>query len=254
MLDAFMASAPLWAIELISFIALALCFRAGAAFKTRWGHEDGEDSAEGYLLSAVLALLGLLVAFTFSLSLSRYDTRRQMVVAEGNAIGTTWLRATLVGGAEGEALRGALRGYADIRAALPLSADPSAVERRTDAGQGEVWHRVQAAIPRLDPPLAAGLVSAANEMFDAASSRKAERNARIPSRVLDIVSLYALMAAGVIGYVIGRRGGWRHALVSHALFLLLVLAMGLILDLDRPWSGSITISAQPILDARAAMR
>jgi hypothetical protein len=89
-------------------------------------------------------------------------------------------------------------------------------------------------------------------MFDAASRRKAERNARIPARVLDVVSLYALMSAGIVGYVLGRKGR-RHSLVTAILFLLLTLAMILILDLDRPWSGGITLSAQPIIDARAGL-
>lgn len=254
-IEGFLAAAPLWLVGVLFFAVLALAFRAGAAFKLRFGRgeAEGDDSVEGYLLSAVLALLGLLVAFTFSLSLSRYDSRRELVVAEGNALGTAWLRSTLVPGAEGEDLRTALRGYADIRLELPRAKNIAPVEARSAQAQAAVWQRLQAAVPKVDPPIAATLVNATTEMFDAASSRKAEREARIPGRVLDVVCLYAVMSAAVIGYVIGRRGGWRHAVVSHALFALLVLAIALILDLDRPWSGGITISAQPIADARAAM-
>jgi hypothetical protein len=91
-------------------------------------------------------------------------------------------------------------------------------------------------------------------MFDAASSRRAERDARIPGRVLDVVSLFALISAGIVGYVLGRKEDRHHIAVTSILFLLLTMAMLLILDLDRPWSGGIRLSPQPIIDARAAMR
>lgn len=253
MLEDVMTGAPLLALGVAFFLLMALLCHLGMRLGRLRGEVDRGESGDGYLLSAVLALLGLLIGFTFSLSLSRYDSRREMVVAEGNAIGTAWLRATLVPGPEGDGLRTAMRSYGDIRASLHDATDRSAVEARSAVAQGTVWKALGPALARLDPPMAASLVGATNEMFDAASSRKAEREARIPGRVLDMVSLYALMAAGMVGYVLGRWQDRRHLAASHALFLLLSLAMVLILDLDRPWSGGITISPQPILDARALM-
>lgn len=254
MLEDVMAGAPLFVLGVVFFLAMALLCHLGMRLGRRRGEADRGESGDGYLLSAVLGLLGLLIGFTFSLALSRYDSRREMVVAEGNAIGTAWLRTTLVEGPEGDALRQTMRRYGAIRASLHSSDDRDAVERKSAAAQGEIWQALRPALARLEPPLAASLVGATNEMFDAAASRKAEREARIPGRVLDIVSLYALMAAGMVGYVLGRWQDRRHLAASHALFLLLALAMVLILDLDRPWSGGITISPQPILDAQALMQ
>lgn len=252
MLDTIFPSAPIWLVGVLFFLALFASCVAGSRLRAARAPEQHGDS-DGYILSAVLGLLGLLIAFTFSLALSRYDTRREMVVAEGNAISTAWLRATLVGGEEGDALRQSLRGYADIRLRLPAAPDPAAVEREASRQQEVIWQSLRPALARLDPPIAATLVSATTEMFDAAASRKAERDARLPGRVLSMVALYALMAAAITGYVIGKWSDWRDAVVSNVLFVLLALALALILDLDRPWSGSITISPQPVIDARAVM-
>lgn len=252
-LEQAMASAPLWAVGLPFFALLVLACLAGQWLRARFDAQRADSQSDGYLLSAALALLGLLIAFTFSLAVTRYDARRTMVVAEGNAISTAWLCATLTEGPNGDALRAALKHYADIRLRLPDADQRRTAEAQTNAAQALVWSRLKAALPTMSPPIGATLVNATTAMFDAAASRKAERRARIPGRVLDVVSLYALLSAGIVGYVLGRRGGQRHLVVTVLLFLLLTLAMVLILDLDRPWSGGITISPQPIIDARAGM-
>jgi uncharacterized membrane protein YoaK (UPF0700 family) len=252
-LESILASAPLWVIGLIFLLALIAASMLGRWVRGKIDQEKGDSDSAGYLLSAALALLGLLIAFTFSLAVSRYDSRRIMIVDEGNAISTAWLRSTLVDGAEGEALRAAIKAYADIRLRLPDAKDHNAIEAASAEAQGVVWQRLRATLPNLQPPIATTLITGATEMFDAAASRKAERNARIPGRVLDVVSLFAIISAAIVGYVLGRTEDRRHWVVTTVVFLLLTLAMLLILDLDRPWSGGITLDPQPIIDARAAM-
>ena len=83
----------------------SLSVRVGVWLRSRGKHADNRTDDEGYLLSAALALLGLLIAFTFSLALNRYDSRRDFVVLEANAIGTAWLRAGLVEGKAGQSLQ-----------------------------------------------------------------------------------------------------------------------------------------------------
>jgi len=184
-LEAVMNSTSLWLIGLVFFLALVAAAVGGEMLRARIDTRRHDSGSDGYLLSAVLALLGLLIAFTFSLALSRYDNRREMVVEEGNAIGTLWLRATLAQGLQGAALRDAVKRYADIRLRLPTATDHDAVETETLDAQRFVWQHVRATLPELQPPIAATLVTAATDMFDAAARRKAERNARIPGRVLD---------------------------------------------------------------------
>jgi len=254
MQTSFFNDAPLWALLLLIFGSLCLTAFVGAKLRGRLSPDPDDNASEGYLLSATLALLGLLIGFTFSMALARYDTRREMVVAEANAIGTAWLRAGLVDGAPGETLRKSLRDYGEQRLKLPQSADADAAESTTAALQARVWADMRAALPTMQQPIAATLVGAINEMFDDASSRRAERDARIPGLVLDILVVCVLTAGAMVGYVLGGASGRRHATVTGLLFLLLALAMTMILDLDRPWSGLVQVPQEPMVLAVAAMR
>lgn len=253
-LDTALGSMNLWLLGLVIFLLLAGLSAAGNLLRRRIRGGEGSES-EGYLLSAALALLGLLIAFTFSLSLSRYDARRALVVTEANAIGTAWLRAGLAGDQTGPGLQSAIARYTDIRLRLPEEgiSGADAVEAESGRAQAALWAEMRNAIRDTPPPVAGTIITAFNEMFDVASARKAERDAHIPGRVLEVLILYALMSAGIVGYVLGGSGR-RHRAVTSILFLLLTLALLLILDLDRPWSGGITVSQQPMHDARAAMR
>ncbi len=253
LIDDFLAGGSLWLVGLGLFGFMLLAAQAGAISRKRLARpaRAGED-AEGYLLSATLALLGLLIAFTFSLAVSRFDARRQLVVNEANAIGTAWLRAGLAGGPQDPQLQQAIAHYTDVRLGLSTGKDAATVERETAREQGVVWQALGKTVANAPSALVNSTVMAVNEMFDAASSRKAERAAKIPARVLEMLVLYAIMSAGIVGYVMSASGR-RHLVVTSILFLLLSLAITLILDLDQPRQGSILVSQQPMLDARAAM-
>lgn len=253
-LDTALGSTNLWLLGIVLFLLLAGVSTLGNLLRRRMpGGAEGSEG-EGYLLSAALALLALLIGFTFSLSLSRYDARRMLVVTESNAIGTTWLRAGLAGDESGPRLQSAVAHYTDIRLRLPEggASGADAIEAETGRAQAALWAEMRTATRETPPPITSTILTAMNEMFDAASARRAERDAHIPGRVLDVLILYALMSAGIVGYVLGGSGK-RHRAVTSILFLLLTLALLLILDLDRPWSGGITVSQQPMHDTRAAM-
>ena len=101
LIDDFLAGGSLWLVGLGLFGFMLLAAQAGAISRKRLARpaRAGED-AEGYLLSATLALLGLLIAFTFSGAASRFDARRDLIVTETNAIGTAWLRLDLLPAAQ----------------------------------------------------------------------------------------------------------------------------------------------------------
>src|ERR1700741_2401422 len=126
MLSAFgnwLVEAPLWQIGVAIFGGMLAASVTG--WVLRWRHDrnapgdatadDKESSQQGFMMSAVMGLLALLLGFTFSLSIERFDTRRSNVLNEANAIGTTYLRAQLLEEPHRARISKLLADYTDTR-------------------------------------------------------------------------------------------------------------------------------------------
>jgi len=225
-----------------------------------WGHDRLQPQADrgvlpsptDHLLSAMLGLLALLLGFTFSLALHRFDARRELVVQEANAIGTAWLRAELLEEPVRSQLLPLLRHYADAR--IAWSADRARLPDMgpTAALQAAIWRRAGQAVRQdSSAQLSRGLIDALNQSFDLASARRAERSATIPAEVLAALLVCALLSAVMLGYMLAA--GKRHRLATVMLLTVLTLTLVVIMDLDRPVGGSIEVPRQPLLDLRASI-
>jgi len=207
-----------------------------------------------HLLSAMLGLLALLLGFTFSLALNRHEARRDLVIAEANAIGTTWLRVRLLDEPHRTTLQSQMRAYLSVRLDWSeVDADANAMAA-TQAMQETLWTSLGKAVQ--DAPsslLVRGLMDSMNESFDLAAARAAARSAHLPDRVLEVLILYMLVCALILGSV-SSASDTRHRVAYGLLMLLLVLAFSLILDIDRSRSGGIQISQRPLEDLAASLR
>ena len=243
-------------LGLIAFaILLALLAAAEAGYHGhRWllkrRGEGGGDSHD-HLLTAILGLLALLMGFTFSLALNRYEARRELVVQEANALGTTWLRAQLAEPAHKVEISGLLRDYLNVRLAWSEAATPQ-VDARADELQRKLW-AATGQVVRTDSQLSRPLIDAMNQSFDLAATRAAMRSAHVPDRVLDVLLLYALLSAAMLGYASAAKGKPQR-IATSAVMLLLTLAMVMILDIDRPRSGAIQVSQQPLEELKQSWR
>ncbi|MGV3770010.1 MAG: hypothetical protein ACO1NM_08290 [Sphingobium phenoxybenzoativorans] len=250
-------SAPLPLVALVIFIAFIAAFELGYRGHGWLKADRGAGRNEGpdYLLSAVLGLLALLLGFTFSMALSRYEARRDLVVQEANAIGTVWLRAQLLEEPARGALRHQLPAYVDTRLAWSESpASDQAAFSATTAGQQRLWAATGVALRRDSSALLSrGLMDAVNQAFDIASARAAARSAHVPQRVMSVLMLYAMLSVVMLGYIQAACGR-AHRVATTLLLVLLTLALVVILDLDRPRGGAIQVSQQPLEDLRATMR
>lgn len=235
--------------------ALALLFEAARrvglrqAQRAERAHDDRDD-ATGHLISSALALLGLLIGFTFAMAIDRFDDRRHTVVAEANAISTTYLRVALLEDSIARELRGAVAAYAhDRRAFVAAGEDPVALKRVADrlaAQQDAIWARVKIALNGPDGPrYATSLLGAVNEMFDLAATRQALLDGHIPPLVLIVLIGFAAATAYLLGYA-GGESRTRHRAATLLVFLLVAIAIALIIDLDRPRIGLIQIDQSPI--------
>lgn len=245
---------------IIGFVILAVML-AGVELGYR-GHgwlqrkQSGSDVGNGgqdHLLSAVLGLLALLLGFTFSLALNRYEARRDLVLQEANAIGTTWLRTRLLEEPSRTEMSGLLRTYVDARLAWSETAHSNADLTRTNALQEKLWSVTGTAIRHdSSPQLSRAVMDAMNQSFDLASARTAARSAHIPDRVLGILLLFAALSVVMLGYILAANGK-PHRIATMLLLVLLTLALIVILDLDRPRSGAIQVSQQPLEDLRISI-
>lgn len=249
-MDPLLNSVPLWIVATGIFLALLAAREVGAWLGKRVMalHAGEGDSDRGYIISGVLGLLALLVAFTFGLALDRYQTRRDMVVAEANAIGTAEMRARLLDPPHAARLSGMLRDYAETRLRFGLASGAERVRLRqasSDLRELIQTETLNALRPVRTTPLASLVAPAVNETIDIGAAREAALSARVPTTVLVVLFVYALVSAGVLGVALnGAPKG--HRRLTGLMFLLLTLALALILDLDRSRTGSIRISQEPM--------
>ena len=219
------------------------------------------DSAKSPVLGisgALFGLLALLLGFTFSMSLSRFEQRKQLVVAESNAIATTYLRAGLLPEPERSAVTGLLRSYVDVRLDFFERRDEPAqfqiVVDRTEKLQKELWAHAVSVTPKSNPPVIADLyIESLNNVIDLHSARLAAMRNHVPEIVLLLLFLVALMAALLVGYGCGLMER-RHSFSTTTMALLIALVIIVIIDIDRPSRGLIRVSQESMIRLQGNMK
>jgi hypothetical protein len=208
----------------------------------------------------VFSLLGLLVAFTFSGAAARFDSRRQLIVEEINAMGTAYLRLDLVPPAAQPALRAQFRQYVGARVAayrkLPDMAAAQAEATRATQVQGDLWRQAFLACQEAGSPHAPMLLlPALNAMFDLATTRTLATRLHPPPMIFVMLVGLALASALLAGYgMVGTPSHpWLHML---AFATVIAVAVYVILDLEFPRLGLIRFGAfdQALADLLARMQ
>jgi hypothetical protein len=251
-------NAPLWAIGLAILAALAIVHELSAAAGRRLAVGSGSEDGRGYLVSSALGLLALMMAFSFSAAQSRFDLRQAMVGQEAVAMGTAYLRTQLAPSPWRERLGAGMLEYAEVRSRFFRAAeDPEQLTANLKAGdraQQGLWTTLDDEI-RANPTSTVNitLIQALNEMFDAADLRLAAQQRRIPIAVLRMLAFFSLAVAGVVGFA-GAGGSRRLLVVSGIVLVLITLAYTMILDLDRPGSGTVSIRQEALERTIAAIR
>jgi hypothetical protein len=258
---------PLWVVLFLFLILLLIPmeigFRLGMRQKTlhpvliRGARSD-------VALASIMALLGLMLAFTYSFSLSRADLRKVEVIKEVNAISTAFLRADLLSEPGRTEVRKLLFNYAKSRYVEPgtirnLSELEKVVNRSVEI-QSKIWPAVKSALRQksdMSDPEKALLVSSINDVLDSHTSKMAVIYDRLPTAVLALLVFIAGASLGLAGYNSGLTGSfsrWR----MTAFALILASLMYIILDFDMMLRGFIQVDQRSLLllidEMRAAMR
>jgi hypothetical protein len=250
------------AAALILFVGILVSLRAGRRIGIRAIERAGgaPNSNTGSLEAAVFALLGLMIAFTFSGALTRFDQRRAQAVDESNAVGTAWLRIDLLPAQAQPALRDTFRRYVDSRIAtyraLPDIAAARAEAERAQGLQNDIWKQAVAATRAPGVPTSAEILvmPALNEMFDLSSTRLAATRIHPPTIIYLMLIALALVAALLAGYQsAGEKGyDWVHK-VGFA--TIVAATVYVILDIEFPRLGFVRLDAidQLLVNVRAGM-
>src|ERR1043166_1264102 len=250
-------------LAVVLFVGIIAALAAGRWVGQRPHAPSGPSAAPalGSLETAVFALLGLMIAFTFSGALSRFDTRRAQIVDEANAMGTAYLRIDLVPASAQPKLRETFRAYVDSRIEtyrrLPDIAEAKAELEHTQALQGEVWSQAIAAVRMPgSPPAAEWLVlKALNDMFNFTPIRTAATMMHPPVVIYAMLIGLALASALLAGYqTAGEKAyDWLHQLGFAGIVALTVYV---ILDVEYPRLGFVRLDAidQVIVSVRQGMK
>ena len=211
----------------------------------------------GTLEGALLGMLGLLLGFTFAMAVARYDARRQHVLDEANAIGTTWLRAAFLSPTRCEEVRSLLRDY--VQARLDLFA-PAATEEnrktapaRSEVDKAELWKIATTAAQEVPSPTIALFVESLNEMIDLDAKRVSGDHNHVPSSVWFLLMIVSATVCWCTGYATGVSAGERLGISLILLPLLVTVVITIVADLDRPRQGLITISQESMLQVQALL-
>jgi hypothetical protein len=242
-------------IFLVGLVAILAAVEFGRWLGSRAGKPGNDDVST--LEGAVIGLLALMVGFTFAMTLTRFEARRDAVLAEANAIGTTALRARLLPEPHRTEVLGLLREYVKIRLEVTqkpaTQANLAAAIERSNALQEKLWRQAMQLAATDSSMVPTGLfIQTLNEMID----DQAKRLAAIRNRVPNVVQLALLGLAIVAGGFAGYASGLETRPARLPLYVMGVLVTGvilLILDLDRPGAGFIEVSQQPMIDTAASI-
>jgi hypothetical protein len=224
------------------------------------GDSEAARAGFGVVGGAIFALMGLLIAFTFSGAASRFDTRRQLVVEEANAIGTAYLRLDLLPANAQSALRESFRQYVearlDVYRKLPdIVAAKQALARAT-AQQGQIWSQAVAACQEAPQSATMLLLPALNAMIDITTTRSVATQIHPPLVIFAMLCVLALASSLLAGYSMagGRPSScWMH---MFAFAVIMAVTVYVILDLEYPRLGLIRVDAvdQVLVDLRDSMK
>ena len=246
---------PLWAlfvsILVVVLLSVEFGYRLGRFRRSRT--EQEKEAPVGTMVGATLGLLAFILAFTFGLAAARFDTRRQVLLDEANAIGTTYLRAGMLP-ERGEQICGLLRDYVGVRLNAVRSGNVAEGISQSENIQQQIWAEAEVVAEKYPNSIVVGIfVQSLNEMIDLHAKRvQAGIRSRIPGAIWLGLFAVAVLSLSAMGYLEGLTGT-RRSLAVIAVAITFSVVIELIADLDRPQEGVLRISQQALLDVQKSM-
>ena len=240
-----LAALFLFILLLLSASAFTGNFLGGWSSRTRQGRTMMPINE--LVPTAILGLLGLLLGFTFSMAVTRFEMRRDLILQEVNAIGTAYLRTDLLPKSEATSSHALMHSYVKARLRY-LEAESDAaelqdLEQETSRLQKSLWQEAMSATKTEQGPLAALYVASLNQLFDLYTATLAAMQNHVPGVVYLAILMAAVFGLFSLGYSQGleKRLGYLGSFMLSLLFASVIL---LIMDVDRPRGGQIQVNRE----------
>lgn len=249
-IDLFLGT-PIWAIFIFTFLIVYIAFESGVFLgeKHRKNAEKEDRSPIGSMVAATLGLLAFLLAFTFGIAASKFDERRNLVVEEANAIGTTYLRAGYLKESFRESVKDLLKEYVAIRLDAIKPGKITEGIKKSEEIQDKLWLHATLIAEKNPNSVVEGLfIQSLNEMIDLHAKRiYLGLRVRIPIIIWGVLYFVTMLSIGCLGYQFGLFHT-RYIGITFLLILTFSSVIILIVDLDRPQEGFIHVTQQSLID------
>lgn len=245
-------SLPIWGVY-IATIALVLVvaeigFRIGTWLQNR-NPEPGKIPITGAVVGSMLGLMAFLLAFCIGIVINQHNGRKAMVVTEANTVGTAYLRAGFLSESDRILSRDLLREYVEVR--LAAASDTVLLESsltRSEEIHGQLWSIVEQQVRQgQESDIMALYVTSINDVIDAHTLRLAAIDLRLP-RVLGMVLYTATILSFLLVGVASSSDGIRDPVTIFLFALAFVAVFMIVVDLDRPQQGLLTVSQTALSD------
>src|SRR5271168_4291691 len=235
-----------------TLVAMSLSAWIGASVLRRVKGLTAESREDfNVVQAATLTLLALMIGFSFSMAVGRYDQRKNYEEEEANAIGTEYVRADLLSAADAATVRQLLTQYLDQRILFYTTRDLQkldAINSETATLQNKMWATVQEAANRQPTPVVALAVAGKNDVLNRQGYTQAEWWNRIPTGAWCLMVALGICCSLLIGY-----GAHKGAKLFSVLPFLLSIAFFLIADIDSPRRGVIRVIPQNLISLSQSM-
>ena len=242
-------------------VTVALVFfsvLAGSALgrRIRRRGDDTSNAPIGTVAGALLSLLAFILALTFGMAASGFDSRKALLLDEVNAIETAYLRAGFLPEPQRGETQALFRTYVNVATSAlgqpEMLAQTMAV---ANALHDQLWSKV-INLPKqsLDTTSVGLYVQSLNEVMDLYSKRLTiGLQYRIPRTFWWVLFILTALAMGSVGYQFGI-SGTRVVPIALVLAIAFSSVIYLIEDVDRVTEGLLKVSQQPMVELQQRLR
>ena len=240
----FLSRLDAWQLMLILLVLMIISILIGLAAGKKFYRKSEIDAT---VLGSLFTLLGLLLAFTFSMSVSYHGMRRDIIIEEANDIGTAILRADLYRETDRDLLRTDFKKYVDARIEFFTAGTDiekvMAAQQLSGNIQQQLWNRAAQLSKDSGYTVASmQMIPALNSMIDITTTRKYSNLVHLPDTIIYLLLLLSCTCAFYIGYMFAGKGKFDWVMVI-VFSLLTSMVVFVIFDLDRPRRGFITLDS-----------